>query len=189
MSLDSPNIGGMTRTANDLVDDASFRSARDLGPDVPWSPGVYAIRLRMDSSLPEPFHEHLVNRATRLIYIGKAKSLKRRMLGNELRGRGHGTFFRSLGAVLGYRPQAGSLVALANKNNYRYERADRDSIIEWINTNLEVSWNTLSLVDVPATERTLIMNHTPLLNLARNPLALAELRALRLQSRQIAATE
>lgn len=188
MSPESPNIGGMTRIDNDLVNDASFCSARDLGPDVPSSPGVYAIRLRMGSSLPEPFHEHLVNRATRLIYIGKATSLKRRMLGNELRGRGHGTFFRSLGAVLGYRPQAGSLVALANKNNYRYEQADSDSVIEWINTNLEVSWSALPLADVPATERALIWKHTPLLNLAGNPRALSELRALRLQSRQIAAT-
>jgi hypothetical protein len=176
----------MNRSANDFVDDASYRSAQTIDADVPPSSGVYAIRLRVGSSLPEPYETLLRDRATRLIYIGKATSLKSRMLGNELRGRGHGTFFRSVGAILGYRPRAGSLTARVNKNNYSFEKPDRDAIADWINSNLDVSWNALPLIDVPSTESALINGHTPLLNLAGNPLALVELKELRIQCRQIA---
>ncbi len=44
------------------------------------------------------------------------------MLGNELRARGHGTFFRSLGAVLGYLPPKGSLKGKSNQNNYTFQK-------------------------------------------------------------------
>ena len=37
------------------------------------------------------------------------KDLNKRMLKQELRSKGHGTFFRSIGAVLGFRPDKGSL--------------------------------------------------------------------------------
>jgi hypothetical protein len=170
-----------------LVDDASFRPVRSIDNKVPVSPGIYAIRIVAGSTLPASFGSLLSERSTRLIYVGKATSLKSRMLGNELRGRGHGTFFRSIGAVLGYRPRAGSLAAMVNKNNYSFEKPDRDSIVEWINSNLEVSWSALPLADVPATEAALIVRHTPLLNLAGNPFALVELKELRVQCRQIAA--
>jgi hypothetical protein len=166
--------------------DASFRPVRSIDNKVPLSPGVYAIRIIAGSTLPVPFGSRLGKPSTRLIYVGKATSLKSRMLGNELRGRGHGTFFRSIGAVLGYRPRAGSLTAMVNKNNYSFEKPDRDSIVEWIN-NIEVSWSALPLVDVPATEAALILRHTPLLNLAGNPIALVELKELRVQCRQITA--
>lgn len=169
-----------------LVDNASFRPAESIDADVPSSPGIYAIRLRIGSTLPEPFESLLGARLSRLIYIGKATSLKGRMLRNELRGRGHGTFFRSIGAVLAFRPRAGSLSNKVNKYNFSFERSDRDFIVQWINANLEVSWRTLPIGDVPATETALILEHTPLLNLDGNPMALVELDDLRVLCRQIA---
>jgi hypothetical protein len=58
--------------------------------------------------------------------------------------------------------------------------------VQWINANLEVSWRTLPIGDVPATETALILEHTPLLNLDGNPMALVELDDLRVLCRQIA---
>ena len=160
-----------------LPSQASFRPAGTIGEDAPAGPGIYAIRLHTGSSLPEPFETLLAARGSRLMYIGKATSLNSRMLRNELRGRGHGTFFRSIGAVLGFRPLAGSLTEKVNKQNYSFAKPDRDSIVAWISANLEVSWRELSLDEV-----------RPLLNLDGNPLALVELDELRVLCRRIATT-
>lgn len=54
----------------------------------------------------------------------------------ELRHCGHGTFFRSLGAILGFLPSAGSLVGKKNQNNFRFSPADTASIVAWINSHL-----------------------------------------------------
>ncbi|QPE05511.1 hypothetical protein IT882_05705 [Microbacterium schleiferi] len=170
-----------------LLEDGSFRPAGEIDAIVPNDFGVYAIRLRVGSSLPEPFPTHLASRRSRLIYIGKATSLLKRMLRNELRGRGHGTFFRSIGAVLGYRPVAGSLVGKANQYNFSFVAEDRARIVAWIDENLEVSWAVFPEPDVREAEKALILKHTPLLNLDGNPLALAELDALRIERRTTAA--
>lgn len=172
--------------AADLVADASFRPAGSIDSDVPPSSGVYAVGLRSGAALPEPFESVLKARPSRLIYIGEATSLKRRMLGNELRGRGHGTFFRSIGAVLGYRPQASSLATKRNKRNYTFTQPDVASIVVWINGNLEVSWREVPLTHMHTEESSLIAKHTPLLNLKGNPLRLAELTELRSLCRTIA---
>ena len=42
-----------------------------------------------------------------IIYIGIASQSLRKRLNQELRAKGHGTFFRSIGAVLGYSPREG----------------------------------------------------------------------------------
>ncbi|KZE42053.1 GIY-YIG nuclease family protein [Microbacterium sp. T32] len=169
-----------------LLKESSFRPAGDIDADVPNEFGVYAIRLRVGSSLPEPFESHLASRRSRLVYLGKATSLSKRMLGNELRGRGHGTFFRSIGAVLGYRPAAGSLVGKANQYNFSFVAKDRARIVAWINAHLEVSWAIVPQTDVRAVEKALILEHLPLLNREGNPLALAELDTLRIECRTIA---
>lgn len=180
--------GGVSeRLAVEMTGDSSFHPAGSIDQDVPPGPGLYAIRLGTGTKLSEPFGDLLATRASRLIYIGKATSLKSRMLRNELRGRGHGTFFRSIGAVLGFRPPAGSLADKANKQNYSFAKPDRDAIVEWINANLEVSWIQLPLPELRAVEKALIFKHSPLLNLDGNPLALAELDELRVLCRQIAA--
>lgn len=179
----------ISESTAELVGDSSFRLPGAIDPEVPAGPGIYAIRLKIGSTLPEPFESLLAPRTTRLIYIGKATSLKSRMLGNELRGRGHGTFFRSIGAVLGYRPHASSLAARANKYNFSFMKPDRAAIVEWINANLEISWIELPLEEVRSIEADLIKVHTPLLNLDGNPAALVELDELRVLCRRIAAEE
>lgn len=179
----------ISESAAELVGDSSFRPAGTIEPEVPVGPGIYAIRLKIGSILPEPFESLLAPRATRLIYIGKATSLKSRMLANELRGRGHGTFFRSMGAVLGYRPLAGSLASRVNKYNFSFVKPDRAAIVDWINANLEISWLELPIEEVRLVEADLITVHTPLLNLDGNHAALMELDELRVLCRRIAAEE
>lgn len=180
------DLAGIER---DLLADASFRRAADIDGDVPDRFGLYAIRVRKVETLPEPFRSIAQARDSRLIYLGEAtgQTLRRRFLGNELRGHGHGTFFRSIGAVLGYRPPVGSLVGKANPRNYRFSPADTALIVDWINAHLEVSWTAFA-DGIHASEVTLIRKHTPLLNLRDNPRALPELSTLRAECCAIAGT-
>jgi len=172
-----------------LLDNASFRPARDIDDAVPDDFGVYAIRLTENAELPEPFQTLLGSRDTKLIYIGQAEkqTLLKRFLGNELRARGNGTFIRSIGAVLGHRPPFGSMAGRARVQNYRFAPLNGVAVVEWINDNLEVSWSVLPQAHVHSVEVPLIREHTPLLNIQNNPQALPELRALRARCRDIAA--
>lgn len=172
-----------------LLNPLQFRSARDIDADVPGQFGLYAVRVRSLDVLPEPYRTIARDRCSDLIYIGEAtaQSLRARFLRNELRGRGHGTFFRSMGAVLGYRPPAGSLIGRINQRNFRFSPADSAAVVEWINTNLDVSWIAFE-ADVHAVEVELIRKHTPLLNLRDNPAAVSELSALRALCCEIAIT-
>jgi hypothetical protein len=170
-----------------MLDPAHFQSAGLIDDQVPDRFGLYAIRTRDLAALPDPYRAIAEERCSDLIYLGEAtgQTLRRRFLRNELRGHGHGTFFRSLGAVLGYRPPAGSLLGKANQRNYRFSLADATAIVEWINANLDVSWVAFD-EGVHNAEVALIQKHTPLLNLRDNPDALPELSALRALCCQIA---
>lgn len=172
-----------------MLEKCAFLSAREIDATVPDDFGVYAIRLRTGAELPEPFQSLLDQRDTRLIYIGQAEkqTLLKRLRANELRARGNGTFIRSIGAVLGFRPPFGSLAGRARVQNYRFAPADRIAIVEWINASLEVSWAVLPQAEVHGAEVALIREHKPLLNLQDNPRALPELSALRAECRTIAA--
>lgn len=188
-SIFAPSSGEPGGPEFSLVDLAHFRSAREIDGDVPDRYGLYAIRARDVDVLPEPYRTIARDRGSDLIYLGEAteQTLKERFLRSEIRGRGHGAFFRSIGAVLGYRPLVGSLVGKGNQHNFRFSPADRTSIVEWINENLLVS---LAAFDegVHTAELELIRKHTPLLNLRDNPSALRELSQLRAQCRAIALT-
>ncbi|KQZ84127.1 hypothetical protein ASD56_08930 [Microbacterium sp. Root166] len=170
-----------------MLEPTHFRSAKEVDADVPDQFGLYAIRARSLVVIPEPYRSVAEERESTLIYIGEAtgQTLRKRFLRNELRGRGHGTFFRSIGAVLGYRPVAGSLVGKANQRNYRFSPTDTVAIVNWINDNLEVSWVAFD-EGVHDVEVALIRRHGPLLNLRDNPRALRELSALRAQCCAIA---
>lgn len=172
-----------------LLDPSQFRSARGIDADVPDQFGLYAVRARSIDALPEPYRTIARDRGSDLIYLGEAtgQTLRKRFLGNELRGRGHGTFFRSLGAVLGYRPPIGSLAGEANQRNYRFSPADTAAIVDWINTNLDVSWVAFD-EGVHAAEVALIRTVRPLLNLKDNPAALPQLSELRAHCCAIAQT-
>ncbi|WP_334147603.1 GIY-YIG nuclease family protein [Microbacterium sp.] len=163
-----------------LLKASAFQSARIVDGLVPDRFGLYAIRVHQGAALPSPFGDIARERESNLIYLGAAtrQTLKKRFLGNELRGQGHGTFFRSLGAVLGYRPAVGSLVGKANQRNYRFSPADSATIVEWINANVDVSWVPFD-DGVHFTEVALIRAHRPLLNLRDNPAALPQLSELR----------
>lgn len=172
-----------------LLGSTNFRSADDIDAEVPDEFGLYAIRVRDVTTLPEPYRGVATARGASLIYIGEAtgQTLAKRFLGNELRGRGHGTFFRSIGAVLGYRPPVGSLIGKGNQRNYRFSAEDTLAIVRWINVNLEVAWVAFE-EGVHAAEVALIRTHTPLLNLRDNPAAMLELSRLRAVCVQIATT-
>lgn len=162
-----------------LMNEKNFKSAGIIDNLVPHNSGLYCIRITDINKLPKPFNTFLADRQHDIIYIGIAtESLHRRFLKQELRANGHGTFFRSIGAVLGHRPPKSSLVTKANKRNYKFSSADELKIIKWINDNLKVSWIEF-IGDFETFETELINKHRPLINLAKNPSALKELSDLR----------
>lgn len=121
-----------------------------------------------------------------ILYIGIAsENLYNRFLNQELRAKGHGTFFRSMGAVLGYKPPKGSLIEKRNKKNYKFSKTDELKIIGWINENLMVNW-VESAGDLDSLETSLIVKYLPLLNLSKNPAALQILSYLRKECVEIA---
>ncbi len=146
--------------------------------------GFYCIRLKEGSTLPNRYQKHL--RSNRIIYIGKAEgqSLRKRLYKQELNAIGHGTFFRSMGAALGYRPEKGSTTMKSNKNNYTFSEKDKNLIINWMITNLEVCW--VKYEGDFSIEKQLIKFHIPLFNYDHNPIKLTELIEDREICRQIA---
>jgi len=169
-----------------LMNEKNCKPAGAIDKLVPDRPGLYCIRIDIPESLPEPFATHLRDRNHNIIYIGIAtQSLYTRFLNQELRANGHGTFFRGIGAVLGYKPPKGSLVNKKNKNNYKFSEADEKKIIQWINTHLLVNWVEFS-GDFETIETLLVEKHLPLLNTSKNPAKLAELAKLRKECRETA---
>ena len=80
-----------------LMNEKNFKSASEIDDLVPDMPGLYAIRIINPSALNAPFDQVLGDRKHNIIYIGIAsQNLKKRFLGQELRAKGHGTFFRSM---------------------------------------------------------------------------------------------
>lgn len=158
-----------------LMNVENFKSAGSIDNLVPHKSGLYCIRISNINKLPKPFDSFLFDRQHDIIYIGIATgSLNRRFLNQELRANGHGTFFRSIGALLGHLPPKGSLVNKANKRNYKFSPSDEQKIVKWINENLRVSWVECN-GDIEALETELISKYRPLINLAKNPSALKEL--------------
>lgn len=169
-SLDKIAIRITEVTSGELIDEGNFISIGKIDNLIPDEKGLYCIRLTSNSILPERYQLELNNRKSKLIYIGKAekKSLRERFLNEELRAKGHGTFFRSVGAMLGFNPLIGSLKNRRNKNNYRFSKNDEFRIIDWINNNLEASW--MKFENLFIIEKYLIKMHKPLLNIKSNPI-------------------
>ena len=169
-----------------LMNEKNFQSVGKIDLSVPDKPGLYSLKIRNIDRLPAPFDKHLAERGHNIIYIGIAtKSLYRRMLNQELRAKGHGTFFRSTGAMLGYRPPKGSLVHRKNKRNYKFSTVDEQKIIDWMNSNLLVNW-----IEIPSgldsIETELIRKYGPLLNIDKNPVVLPILSQLRKECVEVA---
>ena len=155
---------------NDLnlfLDLKSFRPLSDLEKFKPNYKGLYALQVKDASILPSPFREELFCQQTNLIYIGKGERTIYRRLLEECFGKGHGTFFRGMGALLNFKPEKGSLLNMQNKNNYRFSKADATKIVEWMNRNLEVSFLELD-IDINKIEKNLIQANFPILNSTHN---------------------
>jgi hypothetical protein len=176
----------LIKIENNLVH-GKFISAKDLDGNAKLDcTGFYCIKLNVGSKFSDRYQNHLDTRNHRIIYIGKAEgqTLRKRFLGQELKAKGHGTFFRSIGAVLGYTPEKGSLTAYLNKKNYKFSSKDEIEIIDWINENLEVNWAAYSGNFM--VEKTFVIKYSPLLNDSHNPKKLQELKFDKANCRSIA---
>ena len=153
-----------------LMLEQNFRQVSTLTEtDIPQVPGLYAIRINDTNKLPIDFNKILQDRKHNILYIGIAsKSLRKRLWNQELRAKGHGTFFRSLGAMLGYFPEKGSLNNYKNKSNYTFSESDKNKIIQWIEKNLYINFTVLS-DNLNKIETDLIETHLPLINIDKNP--------------------
>jgi len=161
-----------------LMDEKNFKNASDIDNRIPNSPGLYCIRIKEITKLPKYFAEHLADRKHNIIYIGIASKSLNSRLNQELKAKGHGTFFRSIGAVLGFRPPKGLLITKKNKRNYKFSATDEEKIITWINENLTVNWIEHSY-DIESIEGELITEYSPLINIDKNPFKLQMLSDLR----------
>ena len=72
----------------------------------------------------------------------------------------------------------GPLNDKSNKRNYKFSPKDVLEIIDWINANLLINWVPFN-DDIPMVETDLIETYKPILNIAKNPLAMPELARLR----------
>lgn len=159
-----------------LMNSSNFLSVKQLNDlDIPDSSGVYVVKIKNIDKLPPTFGKVLKERKHKILYIGiSTNSLRKRLWGNELHAKGHGTFFRSLGAILGYLPETGSLLGYRNKRNYKFSTQDSARIIRWIEDNLEINFIVHS-ENLEKIEESLIVKYVPLLNLDKNPVRLSEL--------------
>lgn len=163
----------------ELFELRKFKNVREIDQFVPNTPGMYCLKLKDKSVLPKLFRDEIENRNHPFIYIGIAsKSLRKRMLNQELRAKGHGTFFRSIGAALGYLPPFNSLKDKKNKRNYKFSDENEKAIISWINKNLQVNWIELNS-GIDAIETQLIQKYQPVFNLDKNPKKFKELSTIR----------
>ncbi len=169
-----------------LINEKNFKAITGSEQDIPDEPGIYCIRIKNPKALDNVFSNVLAERNHTIMYIGTAsKSLQQQFLSEELRAQDHGTFFRSLGAVLGYVPEQGSLVGKENQKNYKFSSENEENIVEWIDENLIINWVSVN-VDLSIMEEQLINTQLPLLNITGNPGAFNNVRVLRDKCRVIA---
>ena len=181
----SPSLSVPQVPLTKLMHEKNFKPADKISHLLPDNPGLYCLRIDTATNLPKPFSTYLSERDHNILYIGIASTSLRQRLRQELFAEGHGTFFRSLGAVLGYRPPVGSLANKKNKSNYTFSPADEKSIIQWINAHLLVNWGKFE-GNLDSMETSLIKEYLPLLNTSKNPVNLKELAELREHCRNIA---
>lgn len=157
--------------------------------EVPGGAGLYAIFVDRYDSLPEPFRARLAAERRTLIYVGCSDvNLGERLTKQEFQHKRAATFFRSIGAVLGYWPPRGSLKSKVNQKNYRFSADDTKQITQWIYEHLSVRYLEVDAASLPRLEKMVIGELRPILNVVHNPDAMPELRALRAKCRKIALT-
>ena len=176
----------LSELTNTLMNENCFWRAGEIDSLVPNKPGIYCIRIANPDTLPDAYASVLAKRGHNIVYIGIAsRSLEVRFLRQELRAKGHGTFFRSIGAILGHKPLNGSLKNKTNKQNYKFPPESEKAIIKWINANLIVNWIEHN-GNIESIEAQLIAQHLPLVNIDKNPAALNILSKARAECVKIA---
>lgn len=163
---------------NSFMNYNNFKRVRLLsGENIPTSTGVYAITIDNENSLPDPFSTELKRRNHKLLYIGiSTDNLRTRLWGSELHCQKPATFFRSIGAILGFTPKPGSLPS--NSRNYKFSKDNQMLIEQWMEEHLLVNFISFNsnLEDI---EKQLIVSYKPILNLRDNPYKIHELEILR----------
>ncbi len=150
---------------------------------VPDTPGLYCIKLRKGIALPAKYGKV---REDGIIYIGLAStSLHKRFWRQELNHHGAATFFRGIGAVLGYLPPKGSLYG-KKTGNYKFSEKDTEAIRKWIRQSLLVNWIPFSTDKMSVVEEELIKKYRPLMNSTHNPTPSQELAVARERCREYA---
>lgn len=146
------------------------------GQEISTSPGLYCIKLRENAQFPATFG---AIRDDGIIYIGQAsRSIKKRLFEEELEHKRAATFFRSIGAALGYLPPKGSLAGKVTKN-YKFCPKDTDAIKDWMRQSLLVNWVTVTPGALDMIEPKLIKEYRPLINISKNPSPSEELKKAR----------
>lgn len=171
--------------ADRLVNNNNFKDISQLDNLILDKKGFYCIRLKENSKLPNKYQLIFEEREFKFIYIGKAEKTLSQRLEQELEHKSPGTFFRSIGSVLGYSPMKGHLIGKANQDNFKFSKEDTNKIISWLKENVEIS-----IVEYEGNfdliEGELISKYAPLLNIDKNPLKLQELIDDRKRSKNIA---
>lgn len=145
--------------------------------DIPTSAGLYAITIDDESILPDTFSTELKRRNHKLLYIGISKdNLRTRLWKSELHCHKPATFFRSIGAILGFTPVAGSLQS--SSRNYKFSKEDQLLIEQWMADHLLVNFIPYNS-NIEDIEKQLIVNYKPIINLRDNPYKIHELEILR----------
>jgi hypothetical protein len=175
---------------NDLSSPLAKMNVKTAERLVPDTSGIFAIFVDDARALPRFLSGRLMDGSQRPLYVGQASaSLRLRLLEQDLRHRKPSTFFRGLGAALGYRPPSGSLKGRKNQRNYKFSAGDTMRICGWIEDHLLVSWSTVPADQLDEAEKALIAEWKPPLNTVHNPEPVAELAQLRRTCRLMAGGE
>lgn len=155
--------------------------------------GIYYIRAISDraiGSISQGFYDEYAGRAQGpdplVVYIGKATGVQGlyQRLQQELYQRGHGTFFRSLGGVMGKNPMRATNPA--GIKNYRFPSPAKDEIIQFIEHWLEVAVVELPEAEIKGAEQCAIAAHQPIFNVLHNPAPSSGVQANRDRCRRYA---
>jgi hypothetical protein len=169
---------------NDPFEKGLFLNFEQLDTTILQNTGLYCIKIKSKSYLPDRYKRILDKQNHNIIYIGKAQgqSLRNR-LNQEIYHTSPGTFFRSIGAVLGFTPIPGHLIGKSNKKNYKFSKEDTKKITDWLLKNTEFN---ICEADDFSNEKQLIEKYCPILNDTYNPKKLVELKEDRKKCREIA---
>ena len=168
-----------TKTSQFLRDFSAAISVPNALRLVDDEPGLYAIFVDDPKSLPDPFASILSARCSSPLRGPCARLAIGQAYRPGTAPQIAATFFRGIGAILGFRPQFGSLRGKANQKNYRFSKADTCQIVSWMEKHLRVRWLRMDDTDLVQVEPAVIGELRPMLNTKHNPDRCNELAELR----------